>query len=350
MTTTTPRRAPVMHDVALVAGVSHQTVSRVLNHHPGVRAETRARVEQVVRDMGYRRNAAARTLVTRASSVLGVVAAGTTLFGPASTLLAIERAARRRGYAVTVASLADLSPEAVSEAFGYLDELGVAGVVVIAPQRTAADTMLRLPHQVPVVAVDGGLDADLPIVRVDQAAGARLMTEHLLQLGHRTVHHVAGPADWLEAEERVAGWQAALLEAGRPVPPLLRGDWTAARGHLLGGRLVHDPTVTAVFAANDHTALGLLRAFQEAGRRVPEDVSVGGFDDIPEAPFLGPALTSVRQGFASLGEVGIATLLEMVDGGRPPVGRTPGRTTAPELMVRSSTGPPSAAHRAAPLR
>ncbi|WP_336921701.1 LacI family DNA-binding transcriptional regulator [Aquipuribacter sp. SD81] len=335
-----PDRAPVMHDVARLAGVSHQTVSRVLNDHPHVREETRRRVEEAIATLGYRPNAAARTLVTSRTRTLGVVAAGTTLFGPASTMLAIEQAARSHGYSVTVASLPDLSTEAVSEAFGYLESLRVAGVVVIAPQRTAADAMLELPADLPVVAVDGGLDADLPIVCVDQAEGARLMTEHLLALGHRTVHHVAGPADWLEAEERVVGWRQMLEAAGRPVPEVVRGDWSARSGYERGRALAADPDVTAVFTANDQVALGVLRALEEAGRRVPGDVSVGGFDDVPEAEFYGPGLTSVRQGFGDVGERSIATLLSLLEGRAVELGRVPSRTVAPRLVRRRSTAPP----------
>jgi DNA-binding LacI/PurR family transcriptional regulator len=333
-------RDPVMHDVARLAGVSHQTVSRVLNQHPHVRPDTRRRVEDAIAALGYRPNAAARALVTSRTRTVGVVAAGTTLFGPASMLLAIEQAARSRRYSVTVASLADLSAESVGEAFAYLESLRVAGIVVLAPQRTAADAMLELPAQSPVVAVDGGLDADLPIVCVDQAEGARLMTEHLLGLGHRTVHHVAGPADWLEAEERVAGWRSALEAAGREVPALVRGDWSARSGYERARGLARDPGVTAVFAANDQMALGVVRALEEQGRRVPDDVSVGGFDDVPEAEFYGPGLTSVRQGFAELGERSLDTLLRVVEGQAVPPGRTPERTVAPELVPRRSTAAP----------
>jgi DNA-binding LacI/PurR family transcriptional regulator len=329
-----------MHDVARLAGVSHQTVSRVLNELPGVRETTRARVDAAIRELGYRPNVAARALVTDVSRAIGVVAADTTLFGPASMLLAIEQSARRRGRDVTVASLTDLDAASVADAFDYLERLRVGGIIVMAPQRTAADAMLALPEDTPVVAVDGGLVADLPIVCVDQGRGAGLVTAHLLDLGHRTVHHVAGPSDWLEAEERVAGWRAALRAAGREVPDLLRGGWTAERGYAAGRRLARDPEVTAVFAANDQTALGVIRALQDGGRRVPEDVSVAGFDDVPEGPYYGPALTTVRQGFPQLGDLAVATLLELVAGGNVPRGRVPGRTVAPTLVVRRSTARP----------
>ncbi|WP_340292067.1 LacI family DNA-binding transcriptional regulator, partial [Aquipuribacter hungaricus] len=327
------RRDPVMHDVGRLAGVSQMTVSRVLNDRPHVRPETRARVERAIEHLGYRRNAAARALATGSPCALGVVAARAALPGSSDVLLALEEAARRRERAVTVATVGSMTTAAVQEAVGHLDGLGVDGVVLVAPQPPAPGESLRLPTGVPVVVVDGPPHAGLPSVVVDQAAGARLMTEHLLGLGHRTVHHVAGLVGSPGADERAAGWKDALEAAGRPVPPLLRGSWTAAGGHAAGRRLARDPCVTAVFAADDRTALGVVRALQEAGRRVPEDVSVGGFEDVPEAPFVGPALSSVSLRAPQLGEAGIATLLALVDGG----GATPGaraRTTAPLLVVR----------------
>lgn len=333
-------RAPVMHDVARLAGVSHQTVSRVLNDRPNVREPTRRRVQAAIAELGYRPNAAARTLVTSRSRTVGVVAAGTTLFGPASILLSVEQAARARGYAVNVAPLAEMTVEELNDAFSHLADLRVAGIIVIAPQQAAADAVLRLPASVPVVTVTGGLGAQLPIVRVDQREGARLMTAHLLDLGHRTVHHLSGPAGWLEAEERVLGWRSALLQAGRRVPEVLSGDWSARSGHEHGRALAGDPTVTAVFAANDQMALGLVRALAEVGLSVPDDVSVGGFDDVPEAEFYGPGLTSVRQGFGELGELGVDTLVRLLDGEPVELGRVPGRTVAPVLVVRRSTAAP----------
>ncbi|MFC6851394.1 substrate-binding domain-containing protein [Aquipuribacter hungaricus] len=199
---------------------------------------------------------------------------------------------------------------------------------------------------VPVVAVDGGLEADLPVVCVDQAAGARVLTEHLLGLGHRTVHHVAGPEGWLDAEQRVAGWSGALQDAGAPVPPTVRGDWTPASGYAAGLALAVDPEVTAVFAGNDQMALGVVRALQACRRRVPQDVSVVGFDDVPEAEFVGPGLTTIHQNFAEVGRRSIRHLLALVHGGQAP----PDGVVAPELVVRDSTGPPPAhaPHRTAP--
>lgn len=330
---------PGLHDVARLAGVSHQTVSRVLNNRPHVRETTRERVEQAVRELGYRPNVAARTLVTRRANTLGIVAVRTAYFGPASLLAAIEQAARAEGWFVSIVSLRDLDGTALADALDQLQQLAVAGVVVIAPQRAAVKELRERPPVVPVVAVDGGLEADLPVVCVDQVAGAGLLTQHLLDLGHPTVHHVAGPEDWLEAEERVAGWREALRRAGAPVHEPVHGDWTPRSGYEAGLRLAVDAAVTAVFAANDQMALGVVRALQDSGRAVPGDVSVAGFDDIPEAEFVGPALTTIRQNFAEVGRRSITHLLALVRGEAPPGDGV----VAPELIVRTSTGPPARA-------
>jgi DNA-binding LacI/PurR family transcriptional regulator len=320
-----------MADVARLAGVSQQTVSRVLNDSPHVRPATRERVLDAIGKLGYRPNRLARALVTGRSRTLGVLSFDTTLYGPASTLYAIERAAHEAGYFVSIASLR--APDAHSLRGGVegLLEQGVEGVLVIAPLQAAARGLLELPADVPVVATEAALPGDVPLVAVDQQAGARLATEHLLGLGHETVFHVAGPGGWLEAADRVRGWRAALEAAGAPVPPTLEGDWSARSGYAAGRRLAED--ATAVFAANDQMALGVLRALHELGRRVPEEISVVGFDDIPEAAYFSPPLTTVRQRFDEIGARALRLLLARIEDG---AGRT-GETVQPELIVRASS-------------
>ena len=225
-----------MADVARLAGVSQQTVSRVLNGNPHVRAETRERVEDAVRKLDYRPNRVARALVTGRSRTLGVVSFDTTLFGPASTLSGIERAAHDAGYSVSIASLAELTAVAVHRAIDRLRDQGVDGVLVIAPQEAAARALHRLPPGLPVVATEAGTQDDVPLVAVDQRAGAEAVTGHLLALGHRTVWHVSGPPDWLEAQDRVRGWRDTLTAAGAPVPAVLEGDWSARSGYALARR------------------------------------------------------------------------------------------------------------------
>jgi DNA-binding LacI/PurR family transcriptional regulator len=332
---TGPRsRAVVMADVAKLAGVSLQTVSRVINDSPHVRSDTRDRVLDAMRKLEYRPNSMARALVTGRSRTLGVVSFDTTLYGPASTLFGIERAAHDAGYFISIVSLKSLDRASVTSAVGRLRNQGVDGIVVIAPQESAAQTLLTLPPDVPIVAAEAGPAESVPLVEVDQVAGARLATAHLLELGHRTVWHVSGPQDWLEAQDRVTGWRSTLEEAGTAAPPVLVGDWSARSGHELGQRLAATEGLTAVFVANDQMALGVLRALHEAGRRVPSEISVVGFDDIPEASYFMPPLTTVRQDFGEIGRRSLHLLLEQIERGDRAAVR---ETVAPDLIVRAST-------------
>ncbi len=323
-----------MSDVGRLAGVSHQTVSRVINGSPRVRPETRARVLSAMRQLGYRPNPVARALVTGRSQTLGVVSFDTTLYGPASTLFGIEQAAHEAGYFIIVASLKALDRSSVADAIERLRRHGVDGVLVIAPVEAAADALLHAPKDVPLVSVEAGPADEVPVVAVDQRAGAAAATRHLLELGHKTVWHIAGPTDFLEAQQRLEGWRATLTVAGAEPPPPLTGDWSARAGFDLGRRLSGDPAVTAIFAANDQMALGVLRSLHEAGRAIPDEISIVGFDDIPEAPYFTPPLTTVRQDFNELGRRSLQLLLQTIETGE----RVPaGPLVQPELVVRAST-------------
>jgi DNA-binding LacI/PurR family transcriptional regulator len=324
-----------MSDVARLAGVSHQTVSRVLNGSPQVRPETRERVMAAMRKLDYRPNAVARALVTGRSQTLGVVTFNTTLFGPASTLVGVERAADAAGYAVNIVSLEALNREAITRSIDRLRAQGVDGVVVIAPH--VATILWDLPASVPVVAVEAAPQDGVASVAVDQCQGARLATEHLLAQGHPTVHHLAGPSEWTEAGQRIEGWLGALEDAGASRPAPLRGDWSPRSGYEIGSRLLEARDLTAIFVANDQMALGLLRLLHERGLDVPRDVSVVGFDDIPEAAYFMPPLTTVRQDFNEMGRRCLHVLLEQIEGGA----RTIVKEIVPaQLIERSSTAPP----------
>ncbi|NCT91674.1 LacI family DNA-binding transcriptional regulator [Cellulomonas sp. APG4] len=326
-----------MSDVAAVAGVSHQTVSRVLNDHPSVRPETRRRVLDAIAQLGYRRNTAARALVTRRTGTIGVVTSGSALFGPTSTLIAVEEAARDASYFVSVATVARWEVEAVRRALEHFMSQGVEGVVAIASHDDAVAAVQDFASPVPVVMV-GPADLPGPVhsVAVDQVAGARLATRHLLDLGHASVLHLAGPVDWLDARSRVAGWEAELRAAGIEPGAPVAGDWSAGRGYEVGRELVASGLPSAVFAANDQLALGLLRAFAEAGVRVPDDVSVVGFDDVDGSSNFYPPLTTVRQEFRTLGARCLATLLAAIEGEH-----VAGALIEPSLVVRASSGAPS---------
>jgi DNA-binding LacI/PurR family transcriptional regulator len=225
----------------------------------------------------------------------------------------------------------------VVEAVDRLRVQGVEGVLVIVSEESAAKALLEVKLDVPLVAVEAGPERGIPVVAVDQRLGATMATRHLLDLGHETVHHITGPPGSLESQLRTEGWRATLLTAGAAVRPPLIGDWSARSGYHLGCRLARDRDVSAVFVANDQMALGLLRAMHEAGRRIPDELSVVGFDDIPEAPYFTPPLTTVRQDFGEVGSRSLRVLVETIGslagGGALP----PGSLVAPELVVRAST-------------
>ncbi|MFC0006743.1 LacI family DNA-binding transcriptional regulator [Micromonospora siamensis] len=326
-----------MTDVARLAGVSHQTVSRVLNGHPNVREQTRLRVQAAIVELNYRPNRAARALVTGRSQVIGVVAQNTTLYGPASLLAALEQTAAEEGFAVSVGSVRDLDRVSISAAVERHLAYRVAGIVVIAPVESAGEALEHLPKDVPLVTVDGDPRRTAPLVTVDQVAGAREATRHLLEAGHRTVWHVSGPADWFDSAGRIEGWRETLRTAGAEVPPVVAADWSAASGYRCGQMLARMPEVTAVFTANDHLALGVLRALHEYGRRVPDDISVVGFDDVPEAAYFIPPLTTVRPDFVAVARASLDLLLAQL--GSDTVGELR-QTIAPTLIPRQSVAAP----------
>jgi len=346
-----------MADVARLAGVSHQTVSRVLNDHPNVRPHTRDKVLAAIRELAYRPNAAARTLVTRRTHTLGVISFDTMLYGPASMLYCFERAAHD-AYFVAVASLPALDRRSMLYAVERFLGQGVEGIVVIATEETAVAALAHVPPEVPLVAVGCGTRAPVTSVAIDNAAGAAAATRYLLGVGHQTVYHVAGPSTCLDAAERVDGWRAALDEAGVPAPDVLAGDWSASSGYELGCRLVSQTRtsqagaaragLTAIFCGNDTMALGVMRAMAERGLRVPGDVSIVGFDDVPEAGFYNPPLTTVRQDFAEVGRQALNTLVDRMSGAIPPGPRVV--RVAPELILRSSAAEPPRATAASPSR
>ena len=335
-----PTRDPAITDVAQLAGVSHQTVSRVLNDHPHVRPQTRLRVQAAMTELGYRPNHTARALVTGRSQVIGVVAQNTTLFGPASLLAAFEQSASEAGFAVAVASVRALDRRSIAEAVDRHLRQRVAGVVVIAPVASAGEALDHMPNDLPLVCIDGDPQRTNPLVTVDQSAGASLATRHLLDAGHATVWHVSGPDDWFDSVGRIAGWRAALERAGIDPPPVLSADWSPAAGYRVGQLLARMPDVTAVFAANDHLALGILKALREFGRLVPQEVSIVGFDDIPEAAYFVPPLTTIRPDFDAVARAALSVLLHQISSGEVSGER---ETIAPILVPRDSVAAPRTA-------
>jgi len=327
-------RRPTMVDVATKAGVSHQTVSRVLNGFDGIRPETRGRVLDAIDELGYRRNDAARRLASARSGLLGVVTSALPQYGPASILVGLETASRAAGYQLTTANVVDVSTRNFMVAVDQLLEQAVEALVLVVPHLDILAIVPDLEAAIPVVVVEGDLSTTPLTAGVDNLEGARAATAHLLDLGHSTVVHVAGPAGWAESAARIEGWRTELVSRGSDVPPLRwAGDWSARSGFIVGETLAREPDVTAVFAANDQMALGIVRALVSNGRRVPEDVSVVGFDDLPEAAYFNPPLTTVRQPFAKLALNVVDLVTRALDGQESP--RVPLVQT--ELVIRSTT-------------
>ncbi|WP_405056889.1 LacI family DNA-binding transcriptional regulator [Kribbella sp. NBC_01505] len=324
-----------MADVAALAGVSGQTVSRVANNRTNVDATTRARVRAAMRELGYRPNGAARALRSGQFRGIGVIVFELSTFGTTRALDAIAAAATERGYAVNLMPVLDINQRAVNDAFNRLSVQAVDGVIILIEAYLLDEAGVQLPHGLPVVIVDSSAHYDYPVVDSDQFGGARQAVTHLLDLGHRTVHHVGGPSTSYPAAHRRRGWEQTLLDHGRDCPPVFFGDWTAQSGYEAGRTLAADPSVTAIFAANDQMALGVLRALHEHGRSVPAQVSVVGFDDMEESAHFWPPLTTVHQSFADLGRHSVESLLTTLAAGEPQPIAVP-----TELIVRASTATP----------
>jgi DNA-binding LacI/PurR family transcriptional regulator len=328
-----------MADVARLAGVSSQTVSRVSTGHPGVVEATRQVVLDAMQQLGYRPNSAARALKRGEFRTLGVILFTLATTGNSRTVEAIAAHAAQEGYAITLVPVASPTRDGVLGAFTRLGELAVDGFIVIMEVHLLNDANLTIPPGVQAVVVDSDAGDRFPVVDTDQADGARQAVRHLLELGHRTVWHVTGPARSFASSRRAQAWREVLAEAGRPIPPVERGDWSAVSGYEAGRRLAANPDCTAIFAANDQMALGVLRALHESGRRVPQDVSVVGFDDIPDAAGYLPPLTTVHQDFAEVGRRCVHGLLAQIHDARA----EPGTELVPTTLIkRASTAPPPA--------
>ncbi|GAA3150262.1 LacI family DNA-binding transcriptional regulator [Nonomuraea salmonea] len=332
------RQRVSMADVARLAGVSSQTVSRVANGHPGVIGSTREQVLAAMRELGYRPNSAARALRYGQFNTIGVILFNLSTIGNSRTVEAIATHAAAEGYAITLIPIDVPTQDNVLGAFTRMGELAVDAVIVIIEVHLLDAGTVTLPPGVHAVVVDSDAGDRYSVVDTDQAEGARSAVRHLLGLGHRTVWHVTGPQTSFAAQRRAQAWRLALEEAGRPVPPPLHGDWSAESGYAAGLELAGEPDCTAVFVANDQMALGVLRALHERGRAVPGDVSVVGFDDIPDSACFVPPLTTVHQDFAEVGRRCVELVLRRIrEGGTTPSGTD---LVPTRLVVRSSTAPP----------
>jgi DNA-binding LacI/PurR family transcriptional regulator len=334
-----------MFDVAKLAGVSHQTVSRVLNQSPAVAEPTRRRVLDAIAASGYRRNQAARQLATARSAVIGVITPRTELYGPSRSVLAIEAAARERGYWVSLASLPQVTAEAMTAALDHFMDQSVAAVAVVAPNPQALRALEEATDLPPAVAVTSGPAAPgLAVADVDQLAGSELATEYLIGLGRKRIAHIAGPADFYHSRLRAQVWAETLRRHGLEADLTVSGDWSGPSGVVAATRLLAAGPPDAIFAGNDLMAMGAMVALRRAGLSVPGDVAIVGFDNVPGSDVTEPSLTTIDQDHEALGRAVVDLLHARLSRParaaapepQPDAVQQPTVLVAPRLVVRES--------------
>jgi DNA-binding LacI/PurR family transcriptional regulator len=330
-----PRRPASIADVAQAAGVSVPTVSRVLTGAAKVSAGRRERVLAAIEQLDYRPSETARALVRGRPTTIAVLTSETTIFGYSTTIRGIELAAREAGFGVAIAVIDGADGESVDRAVDAALRQPLAGVVVLKFDPAGVAALGAVPEWMPVVAVSGELDGRVSQATLDETSAGRAITRYLLDLGHATVHHVSVPPS-REEDGRTIGWRAALTEARALIPPIISGTWDARSGVLVGRQLATRDDVTAVFCGNDEIAMGVMTGLADAGRRVPQDVSVVGFDDHPLSEIWRPSLTTVAQDFDDLGRRAFVLLQHQIDGDRDPRASS----ALPAIVTRSSAAPP----------
>jgi DNA-binding LacI/PurR family transcriptional regulator len=330
-------KPPVISDVARRAGVSVPTVSRVLNGAAYVSDEKRTRVMQAIQELDFRPSAAARALVARQPKLIAVIAGNTSRYGYAETIRGVEERARAAGYTVSITVVESADDDIVEGTVSLVLDQPIAGVVVLKFDPPGVAALHRIPKSIPTVSISGVRESGVPQAVLAEAEAAEEVTGYLLELGHATVHHVRVPPSRKE-DGRTTGWKRALTKHGAPVPAPVDATWEPESGREIGRALADDPTVTAVFCGNDEIAMGVIRGLVEKGKRVPDDVSVVGFDDHPLARMWSPPLTTVDQDFVGLGSRAYDLLEAVMAGGK--VRRF--SSERPTVIIRESTAPPPA--------
>lgn len=306
-----------MFDVADYCGVSHQTVSRVVNNTGSVSRLTREKVQAAIEQLGYQPNLAAKALATGRTNTIGVLSYDSTLYGPTAMLHSIQVAAREAGYQVVLNSVVNLSNSELTKGIAALAKANVDGVIVIAPRSSASDSQVQVETRVPIVFTETQDGEPFAMVDVDQVGLGDLATQHLVNLGHKRIVHIAGSHEWLAAERRKTGYLTALAKNLLKPVGVAEGDWTPKSGYEAAKELLAGEKFTAMFVANDAMAIGAIRAISETGFRMPEDISLVSIDDSAEAGFVQPSLTSVRQQFDFVGTRLLKKLLDQIEGKTP---------------------------------
>jgi DNA-binding LacI/PurR family transcriptional regulator len=337
-----PSRKPIgkdsltIHDVAARAGVSSQTVSRVINGSSNVKESTRIHVLGVIETLKFRPNRTAQNLALRRSRLIGLITHALSEFGPTQVLVRLEEAARDRGFSVIVIDIKEMTAENIQVAIDELRDQQVAGIQFNLPLRIDFSFLKEIAKQLPVVTYDIALAPDIPSVVFKHGRAARLVTDHLLDLGHQNIVHLGGPETWIAGHLRRVAFLKTLKKRGIGSSLYFQGDWTADSGYRLALKLLKDHwgKFSAVLAGSDSMALGALRAFYENGVSIPDQISVAGFSDIPQSAFFQPPLTTVRQDFTQFGQLGVECLLNAIDYPKTPALQ---HILEPVLVVRSST-------------
>ena len=330
-------RAATIYDVARRAQVSHETVSRVLRGNPAVKAKNRERVQQALTELNYRPNATARALATSRSRRIGAMVYDLIESGPSQFIEGATEAARAAGYLLDIVSINTRDDRSVMSAIELLNQPDLAGLIAVTPTDHAREAVASTNFRIPVFQESEAEDAPQASSVSLNTIGAELAVRHLLELGHRNIVHIAGPAGWVSARNRSHAYERTMRAAGLNPVIVESPDWAAASGHALATDMSLDG-VTAILAANDQMAVGTLLALHDRGVSVPDDVSVAGFDDIPESMFLVPPLTTVRLQFEQAGRRAVLALLAEIEGTDRPDEAGAGSVLA-ELVVRRSTGP-----------
>jgi DNA-binding LacI/PurR family transcriptional regulator len=313
-----PQRVTIKN-VARAAGVSAQTVSRVINDRPDVASETRQRVQQVIKELGYRPSALARSLIQQRSFTLGVVTAGLKYIGPSRTLNGITQRVEELGYALLLKELpsftaGDFQTLVLSLIARHVDGIIWATSEVGDNQNWTAEILPDI--SVPILFLTTHQRAGIFSVSYDNYIGGYMATKHLLDEGYRHIGHITGPLDWWEARQRKAGWESALLDTGMLVEEsrYQEGSWSSSSGETAIRKLLAAyPEIDAVFVANDQMALGVLQVATRQGIRVPQDLGVIGFDGIPEARYFWPPLSTVFQDQNRLGCIAVEKIVEIIE-------------------------------------
>lgn len=331
------RKRAGLHDVAKLAGVSHTTVSRVLNNRQYVSEKTKSQVEIAINQLGYRPNLHARYLVTQSSASLGVlIISDANLVGSLKILSEISDEASKSGFLTTITSFDGNSEESLRDAMFRLLDQGVVGVVVISARQEGLDELVEMTNGLPLVFCKAGPNGYPFRISLENEAAAFTATHQLLSLGHRKIVHFSGPKGLIDSDDRRRGFERAMNEFSLEPVQIVEGDWSADSGYQIGKDLLaSEKKFTAVFSGNDSMALGLIHALNQKGLEVPFDVSIVGFDDLEESKHFRPALTTVRQDFIEFGSRAIKMIQAQIAQKEAPAFEP----LNPELIIRNSCSP-----------